>query len=83
MIKMAAILDLWVKHRSNYLKNPRNEFIDFKSHRNHKLHIPNVCGKSMEIQFLKNIFAVILHFWLQKIPHTLLREAWRVNFFLY
>ena len=40
MKKMAVILNLWVKFRSNYHKTPRNEFIDLKSHENDKLQIP-------------------------------------------
>ena len=29
-LKTAAILDLWVKYGLNYLKDPRNEFLDSK-----------------------------------------------------
>ena len=37
--KTAAILDLWVKYCSIYLKLKRNEFLDHKSHKDQKLHI--------------------------------------------
>ena len=38
--KTATILDLWAKYGSNFLENPKNKFLDPKSHRKHKLHIP-------------------------------------------
>ena len=45
------MLDLWVKYWLNYLKDPRNEFIDPKSLRKYKSH--NYLAK---IKHLINIY---------------------------
>ena len=49
------ILELWVQYRSKYLKNPRNEFIHPKSHRNHKLHIPSSQNLPFNKKYSRNI----------------------------